>query len=440
MKCYKKYLCFLLIFTCITSSFSQETLSKEAAISTALEYNYGILIAKNNLKIATNNASIYNSGFLPKVTAASGINYSNNSTDYTSQSSVKSSINNAESTTYNGSIGLSFTLFDGLGRSYNYKKLKETYQLTELEAKALIENTLLQLFNAYFEVAQLTEESKNVYESFTISKQRLQRTSYAFEYGQTTKLQLLNAEVDVNNDSIKYLNLQQLLANSKRNLNLLLGKPISTNFTVDTNITFNNLFTYQEVLEKATKNNIDIKQLEKSIVLNQLDIKINKADLLPTLNLNSSYGINKTVNDGTYTYANLLSKGLSAGITLNWNIFDGGFTKTRIDNSKIIANNLQIQQQQLNATLEKEIANAIASYSNALYILQAEEKNVETNIRNFNRTEEQFKLGQISSIEFRQAQLNLLNAQSNYNQAKYAAKNAEIYILQLSGDILNITF
>jgi len=72
--------------------------------------------------------------------------------------------------------------------------------------------------------------------------------------------------------------------------------------------------------------------------------------------------------------------------------------------------------------------------------LQAENKNVETNHRNFTRTEEQFKLGQISSIEFRQAQLNLLDAQSNLNEAKYEAKNAELRLLQLSGDLLNTTF
>ena len=65
---------------------------------------------------------------------------------------------------------------------------------------------------------------------------------------------------------------------------------------------------------------------------------------------------------------------------------------------------------------------------------------METNFRNFSRTEEQFELGQITTIEFRQAQINLLNAQSSLNQAKYDAKNAELIILQLSGDLLNLEF
>ncbi|NNK39189.1 MAG: TolC family protein, partial [Winogradskyella sp.] len=57
---------------------------------------------------------------------------------------------------------------------------------------------------------------------------------------------------------------------------------------------------------------------------------------------------------------------------------------------------------------------------------------------NFERTEEKFKLGQVTSIEFRQAQLNLLSAELNRNQAKYDAKLAEIIVLQLSGELLNV--
>lgn len=439
MKHIKNNLYFLFLLMGILS-FSQEQLSKKEAVSLALENNYGILIAKNNIKIAENNASIFNSGYLPKVTASSGINYSNNSTENTSQNNIISKTTNAESKNYNGSIGLNYTLFDGFGRTYNYKKLKETYNLSELETKAIIENSLLQVFTMYYEVARLTEDTKNIFETLSISKQRLKRANYAFEYGQSTKLQLLNAEVDVNNDSIKYININRLLANAKRDLNLLLGRNVTTNINVNTNVSFNLFFEYNAILEKAKLKNIEIQKLNKSIILNEFDLKINKSDLLPTLNLNSSYGFSKSDNDATFNYAEQLSKGLSAGISLNWNIFDGGTTKTRIQNSKIIADNLQIQKEQINNSIERSIANALEVYNNALFILQAEEKNVETNFRNFSRTEEQFKLGQITTIEFRQAQINLLNAQSSLNQAKYDAKNAELIILQLSGDLLNIEF
>ena len=42
--------------------------------------------------------------------------------------------------------------------------------------------------------------------------------------------------------------------------------------------------------------------------------------------------------------------------------------------------------------------------------------------------------------EFRQAQLNLLNAQLSYNQAKYNAKVAELGLMQISGNLLEAAY
>jgi len=435
-----KNIIILVFFLNTFISFSQDKLTKKEAVKLALENNYGILIAKNNQKIAENNASVFNSGYLPKVTASAGANYNTNNSENTLQNGTISKVESAESKSVNATIGLNYTIFDGFGRSYNYRKLQESQNLSELEAKFIIENSLLQIFTLYYEVARLTEDSGIISESLGISKQRFKRASYAFDYGQTTKLQLLNAEVDVNNDSIQFINIQRLLANSKRDLNLLLGRNISTNFSIETNTSFNQLFDLQTLLNKAKVNNVDIQKLEKNIQLNKFDIQINKSDLFPTLSFNSSYGFNKSDNDATFVYANQLSQGLNAGLSLNWNVFDGGTTKTRIENSKIVADNLQIQKQQIDTTIERSIANALEIYNNSLFIFQVEEKNVLTNQRNFTRTEEQFKLGQITSIEFRQAQINLLNAQSNLNSAKYDAKNAELKLLQLSGELLNQEF
>jgi len=59
---------------------------------------------------------------------------------------------------------------------------------------------------------------------------------------------------------------------------------------------------------------------------------------------------------------------------------------------------------------------------------------------NFNRTPERYKLGQVTSIEFRQAQINLINSKTALNNAKFDAKLIEIQLLQLSGEILNVKF
>ncbi|MBT8316018.1 MAG: TolC family protein [Lutibacter sp.] len=429
----------LLFLLSISTSFAQETLSKKNAIDIALENNYGIKIAENNVKIAENNSSILNNGYLPRITANGGANVSLNNTELTFRDGEINEINGAEAQSYSASIGLAYTLFDGFGRSYNFKRLKETYNLSKLEAQTIIENSILQIFTVYYQVAQLTEDRKNIEASLNISKQRLERAKYSFDYGQSTKLELLNAEVDVNNDSIRYINSQRSLLNAKRDLNLLLGRSVSENFIVDTNISFNLAFNYENLLEKAKKHNVEILKAQTSIELNNYNLKFNKSLLLPSIIFSGSYGYNKSKNDASI-FINQLSNGLNTGVNLTWNLFDGGTSKIRIRNSKITADNLEVQKEQIENELERTIANSLETYNNALFILQAEEKNVETNKRNFSRTEEQYKLGQITTIEFRQAQVNLLNAQSNLNIAKYDAKNAELILLQLTGDLLNVEF
>ncbi|MDP3353280.1 MAG: TolC family protein, partial [Flavobacteriaceae bacterium] len=170
------------------------------------------------------------------------------------------------------------------------------------------------------------------------------------------------------------------------------------------------------------------------------DLKINNAGWFPSLNLNSNYGFTNYNNDFTYLYDEQKSKNLSAGLSLSWNIFDGGTTKTRVQNAKISIENLAIQKEELLQELKRNVHNAWEIYQNNLYILKAEETNLATNKHNFERTQELFKLGQITSIQFRQAQVNLLNVETNLNKAKYEAKIAEIILLQLSGKLLSAPF
>ena len=90
--------------------------------------------------------------------------------------------------------------------------------------------------------------------------------------------------------------------------------------------------------------------------------------------------------------------------------------------------------------MDRDIKNAWGDYQNALFVLEVQQKNLQTNLDNFNRSRERYQLGQISSVDFRVAQLNLLNAVLDRSQAKYNAKLAELLLLQVSGELLNVDF
>ncbi len=437
-------------------TFAQENLlSKEEAVTKALENNFGITIAKNQIEIAENNASILNSGYLPTLTGTAGANYTNNDSrqefpgrfDSIGNPQPDVSLKGLESQRYNAGLNLNYTLFDGMGRYYNYKRLKEQYQLSELQARETIENTMLQMFSVYFEIARLTENRNVQLQALDISKQRITRAEYAFEFGQNTKLDILNAQVDVTNDSITLMNTKQQLENAKRDLNVLLNQDLSSNFVVDTVVTFTPRINLVEYMGQSMSNNVAILQTEQNLKINEYDIKVNRSGYLPTIGLTGSYGWNRSQNPDQVFFTGQVFPGTNStqnsfglGASLTWNLFDGGGTAVRVKNAKITYANQELLRKQVELEVNRDMQNAMAIYENRLKIFRIQEQNVATNQNNFERSKEQFQLGRITSIEFRQAQINLLNAQTNKNLAKYDAKLAELQLLQLTGQLLNVAF
>ncbi len=439
----------LALFGFYGSHAQQNLLSKEEAAKLALENNFGIQVAKNQVAIADNNASVLNSGFLPTLTGNASANYQRDDNtiefpgQFTQDGSPRPDLNlyKAEAQRYGSSLAANYMLFDGLGRLYNYKRLQEQYQLSELQARETIENTMLQLFSVYFEIARLTENEKVLQQALEISIQRIQRAEYAFEYGQNTKLDILNAQVDMTNDSINLLNARQQLVNAKRDLNVVLNQDLNKTFEVDTLVNFIPKITLQNYLSEAKLNNVAVLQTEKNLAINTYDIKVNKSGYLPTLGLTGSYGwnINQSAASAFFPGTNNFNtRNFGLGAALTWNLFDGGGTSVRVKNSKIAYENQELLKQQILLEVDRDLQNALNIYENRLAIFDIQAQNVLTNLNNFERSKEQFQLGRITSIEFRQAQINLMNAQTNKNLAKYDAKLAELQLLQLTGQLLNV--
>lgn len=426
----------------VVSMMAQEVplLTKQQALQETLAKNFDIQLVENTIEIADNNQDLLNSGYLPTLIGNAGASYDLQDQQATFQNGETNTIDGAETQRFNASLNLNYTLFDGLGRYYNYKALKEQYALTELQARETIETTMLQLFTVYYEVARLTENVTVLKETFENTKKRLTRAQYAFEYGQNNKLEVLNAEVDIVTDSTNLLNTLQLLRNTKRDLNVISNTDLQRRFVVDTSVQFIAPLQLDAFIEDAEKNNVRLLQAEKNKTISDYNVKQSRAVFLPSLGLTGSYGWNQGEFPVTSFLASNQSVGFSAGLNLTWNLFDGGTSITNIKNAKITLQNQEIQQAQFKNEVRRDIANAQDEYINRLAVFELQGQNVVTALNNFERSNEQYKVGQIASVELRQAQINLLNAKTNKNAAKYQAKLAELQVLQLVGQLLNVDF
>ena len=429
----------LLIFFLIALNVTaQEELTISSAIKKTLENNLDIEISENFKRIAKNNSSILNNNYLPNIQLGSEINTNIQSIEIETPSGISGTLDDTQTDNSSAVLSIDYNIIDASGRKYNYKKSKELYSKSNLEVQEIIENTILQLFTVFFEVGRLTEEKEILKNSLDISKRRYERRLLEFEYGQTNNLEVLNAEVDVNSDSINLLNTSKKLFNAKSDLNLIMNVDLESEFNINTNINFLDQDEINNIFSNDIYNNTRLLIIEKDIIISNLERKIAKSSYLPTLGLIGSYGWNESINDNPYAFYNKsISDGFSAGINIRWDIFRGGKKIIANKNAKIGQENYALTKKKTVLELKKELRNAYQTHLNNLFILEVQRKNLSTNKNNFDRNIERYKIGQVSSIEFRRAQLNLLNAELSESSAKYQAKISEAYFLKISGEIIS---
>ena len=420
---------------------SQEVLDLKKATAITLENNLNIKISENFEKISDNNTSFLNSGYLPTISAGSNFIKSNQNVEIKTPSGLEGTLENIESDSNSANISMNFIIVDGAGRKFNYRKSKELFNKSKLEVVEVIENTIFQLYTVYFEACRLIEEQTIYKNNLDISQSRLDRKRLELEYGQSTSLEVLNAEVDFKNDSINYLNTISNLSNVKRDLNLIMNVDSEEIFELITEVNFLEFKELNDAYSGAKENNTSLKIDDKNVSISKNEVMATKSTYLPTIGLIGSYGWNESINDNPYAFFNKnINDGFSGGVSLSWDIFNSGRKIIANKNAKIKYENSKIEKERKMNLFFNELNSIYQTHTNNLYIFEVQEKNLEINKLNFDRNLEQYKLGRLSSIQFRDAQLKLQRAELQKNTSKYNTKISELALMKISGQILTKSY
>lgn len=416
-----------------SASWAQDYLSADEAVRLALENNYDVRAAGLDRQIAEINTSNFNTGKLPTVQATAGADY-----QFNRALEKVAGVRDAENTNsfpFTAGVSVNYALYDA-SRKHRIGQLGQLLDLSDLQLRRTVEQTVTELLSAYYRVAQLEQDAGVKRENLEISRRNLLRSQYAFEYGVVTNLAVLNSEVNVNNDSIAYQLALVEVSNARRDLNVLLGRDPAIAFSTDSTITFIGDLSLEQLLTDARANNVFLLQADQQIAISETDIELARSGWMPSVNASGGYNwrqqffVNQPID---YLGAN----GFTGGLTLAWNIFDGGRTKTAVQRSQVALEGSRLFREEIARQIERNVLNDWQSYENALLVVAAQQKNIETSQSNFDRTAEKFRLGNITTTEYREAQTNLLNAKLGYLQALYAAKVYEIRLLQLAGSLVN---
>lgn len=413
-------------------------LTLKEAVEVALKNNYNIKLSANNIIIAKNNVTPGNAGMLPQV---SGDVTSTNSIQDAKQTRVDATgftsvtnANGARNTSLNYGVNLNWTIFDGFAMFANYDQLKALNQLSQVTARDTVQSTVADVINTYYDLVNQDQQVKALKGAIEISRTQLRYANDKFQVGRASRLDVLNAQVNLNTDTSNLLTQIQSYKSIQIRMNQLMVRELRTDFTVTDTIIIDQSLKLGDVINQAQTANPTILASQINRSLAEINLRQVKATRYPVLGVNTGYGFTDSKSP-TSSIRQQNLKGLNYGLTASVNIFDG-FNQTRREkNAQIQIDNANINFSKTKQAIEAQINNFYVNYLSGLDLVTLNQSNVGIAKRNLDISLEKYKLGNITPLEIREAQKNYLDAQSRYFQAQYQAKSAEITLKEITNSI-----
>lgn len=426
---------FLLIFA-VSSIQAQPILTVEEAVRIALENNYEIRIASNDLKIDRQNVSLANAGMLPRVDASVTDNHSIQDISQTRSDGTKNSVEGGknQSLTYGANLG--WTVFDGFRMFARYDQLKELEKLGDAELKLTVLNKVGEVMNTYYDLVQQQQEMAALDTTIVISKQRVDLAHNRYTIGKAAKLEVLNAQVDLNTDQTNLLHQKELFANTKTKLNEILARDLKTDFTVVSEVAVDSTLLLPDLTALAEKQNPELLAQVISKRVAELNLKQVRANRYPTVGVNTGYNWSESKSSLGFT-SESYAKGLNYGFSASINIFNGFLQKRNEKIAKLQIENSDVLIERQRQVLNSQITSAYQTYLTNIQLIGLESKNENIAKENLDITLEKYRIGTINTVEYRTAQLNYLNAKVRHSEAQFQAKLSEVLLKELAG---NLTF
>lgn len=426
--------CFAMISTMALAQQDAPLLTLKDAVEIALKNNYNIKLSQNNSTIASNNVTLGNAGILPVVTGDFNDNNSRQTTKQTRNDGTVNNIRNAKNSNNNYGVNLNWTIFDGFAMFANYDQLKQMDKLGVLRLQDTIQRTVASVIDTYYNLISQNEQIKALKGAIDISRTQLRIANDKFAVGRASRLEVLNAQVNLNTDTGNLVIQYQQFKTAKIQLNQLLIRDLQTDFSVADTIIVDEKLALADVLNNAQLQNPAILSAQINQRLAEINLKQVRATRYPQVGLTSGYTFTNSKTPAGFTLSQNVH-GFNYGLTASINIFNGFNQNRREKNAKIQIDNAGIAAKQTKLDIESQINSLFVAYLSGLDLVKLEEANVNLNKKNLDITLDKYKLGNITPLEVREAQRNYLDAQSKFFAAQYQSKQAEIMLKQITNSI-----
>ena len=415
---------------------AQPLLTLEDAIDIGLEENHQIRIAHRDAEIARNNTTRGTANFLPTLDASGSYSFSR------SEQETNSPFSFGNSNTRNASaqLALNWTLFDGFRMFVDRQRYDELAVLGEARARNSIERTVVSIAAAYFRVVQQTRLLEIIEKTLDISRMRYDKERVRRELGGSAS-DYLQARIAYHNDSSSVLEQRLQLTIARKDLNLLLGRAPAAPLVVTREITLPPLpYSDERMLEMARERNADLITARQGLRVAESSTALSRSSFYPRVSLFATYGYSDRLvgTEQSERFSNDIltqSTDASVGLSLSFNLFNGFRNATDVQNAEIENRIAEITLDEAERQLEGTLLERREALRTRLDAVAIEELNLEAARQNLTLQIERFRTGTVTSLEFRDAQVQFVRAETAWIVSLFEARLAILELQRLIGDI-----
>lgn len=458
----------LFIFSFSISS-AQDTLSLARAIQIGLQNNFDVQIGKLNIEIAKNNNNWGQAGMLPTINLIAN---QPNSIVQRKPANPFAVPGQNISDNLNGTLDVQFTLFDGFFVRISKARLEKLEELSDGNARFLMENTVQGIILGYYSVLLQREQLKVLVKNKEFSKERYDYVKLRKELGGAITFDVLQEQNNYLTDSATVLQQEILLKNAVRNLNLLINENINKTYVFSDQIpVVIEEYRYEDLRDKMMSSNTNLRNQYVSQELFRNATRAAESNYSPTITLNmgangsldrltanfrsptgnilentvgyvnrdQNLPVYNNVNETAFTRQTLTgnSYGAFANFGLRFTLFNGGQIKRAVENARIQERIAEISTDQLKLSLENDLLANYDLYNLRKQLVQISQVRLQAAELNLELGNERYKNGALSAIDLRIVQDNYQRAALENYLAIFASISSRVDLVRLTGGLLD---
>lgn len=320
---------------------------------------------------------------------------------------------------------------------------EKNLELAEIDLEEAKRSLIIQIKRAFYGYILAGEVERIQEETFEYKREALEVARSRYNAGLVPEYEVLQAESDYENFRPQVISARNQVRFALLAVLELLGIKGTENFDV---ILKGSLeahyykFDKKELIELAMRKKSELNQLKKNLELLEVQQKITEASRKPVVAGFISYSLQSGYDSETgknkYWGKDAWNGDLTMGVSVQMNV--SGLFPWSAESANVAKGKLEIEQLKQNisgieSSIRISIENALLKLEEERAKIDSGRKRVDLALSLYKSTRERYENGLASSMELRQAQIGLNNAQMGYITSIYNYKMAVFDLMEAVG-------